>query len=167
MIPYLLRRAGGIVPVMLAVSLFAFGFVRLLPGDPARLVAGPEATLQDVESVRVGLGLDRPLAIQYLRFLGETVTGHFGRSIRTGQPVAVEIGTRFMPTLILSVCAMVWATVARRADRRDLRRGARALAGRRRHGARGVGHIVSGLLARAAADRSVQRAARLAADRRL
>ena len=112
MLSYLLRRVGGIVPVMIAVSLFAFGFVRLLPGDPARLIAGPEATLQDVNSVRERLGLDRPLSTQYLRFVRDMVEGNLGNSIKTGQPVATEIGSRFMPTLWLSIFAMIWATVA-------------------------------------------------------
>ncbi len=112
MLAYLLRRVAGIVPVMLAVSVFAFGFVHLLPGDPARLIAGPEATLQDVNSVRQRLGLDRPLPVQYLRFVADMATGSFGRSIKTGQPVKTEIGTRFMPTLWLSLFAMIWATAA-------------------------------------------------------
>jgi glutathione transport system permease protein len=111
MLGYLLRRVGGIIPVMLAVSLFAFGFVRALPGDPARLIAGPEATLQDVNSVRERLGLDQPLSHQYLRFLHDMVTGNLGKSIKTGQPVTTEIGERFMPTLWLSVFAMIWATI--------------------------------------------------------
>jgi glutathione transport system permease protein len=111
MLGYLLRRVGGIIPVMLAVSLFAFGFVRALPGDPARLIAGPEATLQDVNSVRERLGLDQPLATQYLRFLHDMVTGNLGKSTKTGQPVTTEIGERFMPTLWLSVFAMIWATI--------------------------------------------------------
>src|SRR5579875_2932395 len=112
MLGYLLRRLGGIIPVMLAVSLFAFGFVHALPGDPARLIAGPEATLQDVNSVRERLGLDRPLSTQYVRFLRDMVTGNLGRSIKTGQPVTTEIGERFMPTFWLSVFAMSWATIA-------------------------------------------------------
>jgi glutathione transport system permease protein len=111
MLGYLLRRVGGIIPVMLAVALFAFGFVHALPGDPARLIAGPEATLQDVNSVRERLGLDRPIAVQFARFLGDMVTGRLGNSIKTGQPVTTEIGERFMPTLWLSIFAMIWATI--------------------------------------------------------
>jgi glutathione transport system permease protein len=108
---YFLRRLGGTIPVLVAVSIFAFGFVRLLPGDPARLIAGPDATAQDVLSVRQRLGLDQPVWKQYFRYMTDTMTGSLGRSSKTGAPVAVEIGERFMPTLWLSVIAMGWSTV--------------------------------------------------------
>jgi glutathione transport system permease protein len=112
MLVYLTRRLFGTIPVLLAVSLFVFGFVHLLPGDPARLVAGPEATAADVASVRAELGLDRPLAEQYLVYLGRTLQGDLGRSSKTGRRVADEIGVRFMPTFWLTVAAMAWSTVA-------------------------------------------------------
>lgn len=108
---FLLRRLGGTIPVLLCVSLFAFGFVRLLPGDPARLLAGPDATLHDVELVRQALGLDRPLWRQYATYIVGTAQGELGRSSRTGQPVAQVIGERFMPTLWLTLVAMVWSTI--------------------------------------------------------
>ncbi len=107
---FLLRRLGGTIPVLLCVSLFAFGFVRLLPGDPARLLAGPDATQHDVELVRQALGLDRPLWRQYATYIAQTAQGELGRSSRTGQPVAQVIGERFMPTLWLTLVAMVWST---------------------------------------------------------
>ena len=112
MFVYLIRRLIGTIPVLLAVSLFVFGFVHLLPGDPARLVAGPEAKADDVAAVRAELGLDRPLVEQYLRYLGRTLQGDLGRSSKTRQRVADEIGNRFMPTLWLTVVAMAWSTVA-------------------------------------------------------
>ncbi len=70
MLDYLIRRLFGIVPVLVAVSIFVFMFVHLLPGDPARLVAGPDATQQDIAAVRADMGLDRPLVVQYGRYLG-------------------------------------------------------------------------------------------------
>ncbi len=112
MLTYLVRRLAGTIPVLLIVSVFVFGFVRLLPGDPARLVAGPDAQPQDVENVRRDMGLDGPIWSQYLRWLGNTVQGNLGRSIKTKQPVSEVIGERFMPTLWLTVWAMAWATVA-------------------------------------------------------
>src|SRR5580765_7855099 len=96
---YLLRRLVGTVPVLLVVSLFVFGFVHLLPGDPARLVAGPDAQQQAIEAVRVEMGLDGPLWSQYVRWLGNTVQGKLGRSIKNKQPVIQVVGERFMPTL--------------------------------------------------------------------
>ena len=112
MLKYLVGRLAGILPVLLVISVFVFGFVHLLPGDPARLVAGPDATQQDVELVRQDLGLDQPLWVQYGRFLGNAVQGEFGRSMKSKRPVSQEIGERFMPTLYLTVVAMVWATLA-------------------------------------------------------
>ena len=112
MLKYLVGRVAGILPVLLVISVFVFGFVHLLPGDPARLIAGPDATQRDVELVRQDLGLDQPLWVQYGRFLGNAVQGEFGRSMKTKRPVSQEIGERFMPTLYLTIVAMVWATLA-------------------------------------------------------
>ena len=112
MLKYLVGRIAGILPVLLVISVFVFGFVHLLPGDPARLVAGPDATQRDVELVRQDLGLDQPLWVQYGRFLGIAVLGEFGRSMTSKRPVSQEIGERFMPTFYLTVVAMVWATLA-------------------------------------------------------
>ena len=109
---YLIRRLIGTVPVILVISLLVFAFVHLLPGDPARLVAGPDATPQDVAGVRQSLGLDRPLWEQYAVFLGNAVQGDFGVSLKTRRPVIEEIGERLMPTVWLTVVSMVWATVA-------------------------------------------------------
>ena len=106
MLQYLARRITGILPVLLAISLLVFGFVHLLPGDPARLVAGPDATQRDVALVRQELGLDRPVWEQYLRFIGGIAEADFGRSLKTKRRVAEEIGERFMPTLLLTIASM-------------------------------------------------------------
>jgi glutathione transport system permease protein len=111
MLTFLARRVGGIIPVLLCVSLFAFGFVRMLPGDPARLLAGPDATLADVQAIRTSLGLDRPLWQQYWTYISGSAQGQLGNSSRTGQPVATVIGQRFMPTLLLTIAAMGWSTI--------------------------------------------------------
>jgi glutathione transport system permease protein len=111
MLTFLARRTGGIIPVLLCVSIFAFGFVRMLPGDPARLLAGPDATLAEVQAVRASLGLDRPLWQQYWTYISQSAQGHLGNSSRTSQPVATVIGQRFMPTLLLTIAAMGWSTI--------------------------------------------------------
>jgi glutathione transport system permease protein len=111
MLSYLVRRLAGVLPVLLVVSLLVFLFIHLLPGDPARLVAGPEATAQDIAAVRTGLGLDRPLPEQYLRFLVHAVQGDFGQSLKNRLPVAEVIGLRFWPTVILTLAAMAWSTL--------------------------------------------------------
>jgi len=111
MLSFLVRRVIGIIPVLLCVSLFTFGFVRMLPGDPARLLAGPDATLQEVQAIRVSLGLNRPLWQQYATYIVQTAAGRLGNSSRTGQPVSTVIGQRFMPTLLLTIAAMGWSTI--------------------------------------------------------
>ena len=112
MLDYLTRRLAGTIPVLLAVAAFVFLFVHLLPGDPARLVAGPDATLENVEAVRKDLGLDRPLLVQFGNYLVQTAQLRLGRSIKTHQTVAELIGERFMPTMLLTFFAMLWSVVA-------------------------------------------------------
>jgi glutathione transport system permease protein len=108
---YLARRLAGTIPVLLAVSIFVFGFVHALPGDPARLQAGPEATPADIEAIRKDMGLDGPIWSQYLRWAGNTLEFKLGRSSKTRQSVADEIGSRFFPTLWLTIVSMIWATI--------------------------------------------------------
>jgi glutathione transport system permease protein len=106
---YLVKRLLGLIPTLLIVGVLVFLLVHLLPGDPARLAAGPDATPETVQLVRRDLGLDRPLPQQFLRFVSGAVTGDFGRSIRTKRPVAEEIAARFAPTFWLTVWAMAWS----------------------------------------------------------
>lgn len=112
MFEYVLRRLAGTVPVLLAVSLFVFAFVHLLPGDPARMVAGQDASYEQVENVRKSLLLDRPLWEQYANYLNQMAHLELGRSIKSHEPVSVMIGQRFMPTLWLTVVSMIWAVIA-------------------------------------------------------
>ena len=111
MAKYLIHRLLGILPVLLLISLLVFGFVHLLPGDPARLVAGQDATQQDIAVVRAALGLDRPLWEQYVTYLWNVLHGDFGISLKTRRPVSEEIGERFFPTFWLTIISMVWATL--------------------------------------------------------
>src|SRR6059036_3875934 len=106
MLQYIVKRLLGVLPTLLIVALFVFLFVHLLPGDPARLAAGPDATPETVQLVRKDLGLDRPLPQQFARFVTGALTGDFGKSIRTKRPVASEIAARFAPTFWLTVWAM-------------------------------------------------------------
>jgi peptide/nickel transport system permease protein/oligopeptide transport system permease protein len=108
---YILRRLISIVPVLLGVSLIVFLMVRLLPGDAAQVIAGELATRDEVERIRVQLGLDKPLPVQYVSFLGNLLKLDLGRSARTGLPVLSEIITRLPNTLLLAVVSMVLASV--------------------------------------------------------
>lgn len=111
MFAYTARRLAGLAPTLGIVAVLVFLFLHLLPGDPARLAAGPEATPETVALVRQDLGLDRPLPEQFWRFVSGAVQGDFGRSLRTKRPVAEEIGDRFMPTFWLTMTSMVWSVV--------------------------------------------------------
>ncbi|MBF6987421.1 glutathione ABC transporter permease GsiC [Cupriavidus sp. IK-TO18] len=111
MLNYFLKRVLGVIPTLLIVAVLVFLFVHLLPGDPARLAAGPEADSATVELVRKDLGLDRPLPEQFVNFFSNAIRGEFGNSLRTKRPVSEEIGDRFMPTLLLTVASMAWAVM--------------------------------------------------------
>ena len=87
MFTYLVRRLLEMIPVLLVVSLLVFGFIKLLPGDPARIYAGPDAPVEAVEAARQHLGLNDPLPQQYLHWLGGVMQGDLGVTYRTQQPV--------------------------------------------------------------------------------
>lgn len=110
MFAYLIKRLLATVPVILMVMVCVFAFVHMLPGDPARLVAGPDASPQDVAAVRSSLGLDKPLPEQFVNYFSRAVQGDFGISLKTRRTVAEEIGSRLMPTVWLTVFAMLWST---------------------------------------------------------
>lgn len=111
MFAYFVKRLLGLVPTLLIVAVLVFLFVHLLPGDPARLAAGPDADPQTVELVRKDLGLDKPLPRQFLDFFVRMGHGDFGRSLRTKRPVLTEVAERFMPTLLLTLASMVWSVL--------------------------------------------------------
>ncbi|CAH0447504.1 Glutathione transport system permease protein GsiC [Ralstonia syzygii subsp. syzygii] len=111
MLNYFVKRVLGVIPTLLIVAVLVFLFVHLLPGDPARLAAGPEADTATVELVRKDLGLDKPMHEQFVRFFANAVRGEFGMSLRTKRPVSDEIGERFLPTLNLTLASMAWAVV--------------------------------------------------------
>nr|WP_315362285.1 nickel ABC transporter permease [Cytobacillus firmus] len=108
---FLMRRLVQIVPVLLGVTLMVFLIMQMVPGDPAVLVAGEGATDEQVEAIRHDLGLDQPLAVQYLCYVGDVVKGDFGESIRTSRPVLDEILVRLPITLELAFWSIVITVV--------------------------------------------------------
>ncbi|MDU7769015.1 MAG: glutathione ABC transporter permease GsiC, partial [Serratia marcescens] len=111
MLNYFLKRLLGLIPTLLIVAVLVFLFVHLLPGDPARLAAGPEADEAVVQLVRKDLGLDQPLPQQFAHFFVNALRGDFGISMVSKRPVSEEIASRFMPTFWLTVTSMLWAVV--------------------------------------------------------
>jgi len=109
---YILRRLVLAVPTLVGVTVVVFALIRLIPGDPARLVLGLQASEEEVQRLRVQLGLDQPLPVQYARFLARLLQGDLGRSVVTGEPVLREIGARLPATVQLAVTSTVVATLA-------------------------------------------------------
>ena len=91
MAKYIFKRMLSLIPVLIVVSLLVFLMVHMMPGDPARLIAGEQATTEDVERIRVAYGYDKPLYVQYFKYVGGILQGNFGTSTRTGRPVAEEL----------------------------------------------------------------------------
>ena len=111
MLSYIVRRLLGMIPTLLIVVVIVFLFVHILPGDPARLVAGADADEATINLVRKDLGLDLPLPQQFLRYVEDLSQGNMGKSLRTKRPVVQEISDRFMPTLWLTVTSMAWSVL--------------------------------------------------------
>ncbi|MBK8764261.1 MAG: ABC transporter permease [Burkholderiaceae bacterium] len=101
------RRLLMSVPTLAGIVLVTFALTRLLPGDPAAYFAGNAASVEAVEQIRHKLGLDQPLATQFLRYVRELATGDWGQSLSTGQPVATEIATRLPASLELTLVALL------------------------------------------------------------
>lgn len=111
MLNYVLKRLLGLIPTLLIVAVLVFLFVHLLPGDPARLIAGPEADAQVITMVRQQLGLDQPLYVQFGHYIANVLQGDFGMSMVSRRPVSGEIASRFLPTLWLTLSSMIWAVI--------------------------------------------------------
>src|ERR671933_2372272 len=103
---YILGRLAATLPVLLLVSVVIFSLIHLTPGDPATVMLGSEASPDDVHRVRHDLGLDQPLHLQYLLWLGRVLRGDLGHSIRTHQPVAEAIVQRLPVTVELALVAL-------------------------------------------------------------
>ncbi|MCC7366488.1 MAG: ABC transporter permease [Dehalococcoidia bacterium] len=105
MLSYAAGRLLQAVPVLFIVSLVVFVIIRLVPGDPAELAAGEEAPPAQVEAIREDLGLDRPLAVQYVQWVGAALQGDFGTSYDRGLPVRRLIAIALPPTVELAAIA--------------------------------------------------------------
>ena len=111
MASFLIRRLIALIPVMLIVLVIVFSLVRIIPGDPATTLLGPGATQQQIDALRTQLNLNEPVVLQFYHYVMGLLTGDFGYSLKTGQPVAVEILNRLPATIELSVLATILAIV--------------------------------------------------------
>jgi peptide/nickel transport system permease protein len=107
LLPYIGRRLIATIPVMAVVAIVVFMLLRLTTGDPAAIIAGDNATSQDVAAIREKLGLDRPLAEQFVIWLGRLARGDFGESFFFKKPVSELIAERVEPTLALATSTIV------------------------------------------------------------
>ncbi|HTK01530.1 MAG TPA: ABC transporter permease [Bordetella sp.] len=111
MLSYLFNRLLGLVAVMFLVATIVFVIIRVTPGDPAAVMLGPEATQQDIAALRTRLGLDRPLPVQYVTWLGQLARGDLGQSIFLNKPVLSALADRAEPTFWLTVLSLIIATL--------------------------------------------------------
>jgi peptide/nickel transport system permease protein len=109
---YIIRRILATIPVMAVVALFVFALLYLSPGDPAVIIAGDTATLEDIARIRQKLGLDRPAYIQFGTWVWQLLHGDLGISIFTNLPVSRLIAQRVEPTVALTISTLVISVLA-------------------------------------------------------
>lgn len=109
MASFLIRRLLAVLPVLLVVSLLVFFMLRLAPGDPAAVIAGNNATSEDIANIRAHMGLDKPIAAQYMLWLGQVLQGDLGYSYYLSKPVTALVAQRMEPTLSLALGTVLLA----------------------------------------------------------
>ncbi|HTZ36445.1 MAG TPA: ABC transporter permease [Stellaceae bacterium] len=112
MFGYIVRRVVATIPVMAVVALFVFALLHLSPGDPAAIIAGDNATDADIAHIRIALGLDQPLYIQFGSWIWHLLHGDLGISIFTNLPVSALIEQRLGPTVALTIATLIVSIVA-------------------------------------------------------
>lgn len=108
---YLAKRVPSAVLVLFLASAAIFLIIRLIPGDPAAALAGQDATPAEVAAVRQSLGLDQPIPVQYVHWLGNFLTGNLGRSYVLGGSISTLVSTGFVNTLVLAMSALVISVI--------------------------------------------------------
>src|ERR1700751_5735038 len=111
MLAYAARRILATIPVMLLVAFFVFSLLYIAPGAPAAIIAGDQATPEDVIRIRASLGLDRPFLVRFGEWVWQLLHGDLGTSIFTNLPVTTMIGQRIEPTLSLMAITLVFAVL--------------------------------------------------------
>ena len=111
MASYLVHRLAGTIPVLLLISLLVFLLIHAAPGDPTLLLLGEETNAAEVARAKERWGLDRPLHVQYLKFLAAAAAGDFGKSFKYAEPVISVIKTRLPATIELAFFSIIIATL--------------------------------------------------------
>lgn len=111
MLIYLARRLLAAIPVLLGVTVVVFLMIHIMPGDPAQMVAGFDAPREQIEKIRVELGLDQPLIVQYAKYMSKLLKGDLGRSLHTRRPVIRDLVDRFPATFELTLVSIFIAIV--------------------------------------------------------
>ena len=111
MLMMILKRVMMAVPSLIGVVIVTFLLTRALPGDPAAYFAGPAATTEAIQQIRVKLGLDKPLYVQFVRYVEDLARGDLGNSLTTGQPVGHEIKTRLPASAELTLLGLIVSVV--------------------------------------------------------
>ncbi len=109
MLAHIVRRIVATIPVMAIVALFVFSLLYIAPGDPAVVIAGDQASPEDIEKIRIGLGLDRPFLVRFGEWSWGILQADLGTSMFTGLPVTKLIAQRLEPTLSLMVVTLILA----------------------------------------------------------
>jgi peptide/nickel transport system permease protein len=112
MLRFVARRLLQLIPTLLILSVLLFAWLRSLPGGPAGALLGDEATPESIAALNRRLGLDQPIPVQYVLYLGRAVTGDFGVSLVSGEPVLAEVGRALPATIELAVAALLLAVLA-------------------------------------------------------
>jgi peptide/nickel transport system permease protein len=111
MLGYLIRRILAAIPVMGVVALFVFLLLRLTPGDPAAILAGDNATPEQLDRIRTSLGLNEPLYTQFITWIGKLLHGDFGVSLISNVPVITMIGNRIEPTISIALATIILTVI--------------------------------------------------------
>lgn len=111
MLGYLIRQILAAIPVMGVVALFVFLLLRLTPGDPAAILAGDNATPEQLDRIRTSLGLNEPLYTQFFTWIGKLLHGDFGVSLISNVPVITMIGNRIEPTVAIALSTIILTVI--------------------------------------------------------
>ncbi|MCM3160611.1 MULTISPECIES: ABC transporter permease [Bacillaceae] len=111
MASYIIKRLVSLVPVLIGVTILVFSIMHLSPGDPAKIMLGPKATEESIKALNAQLGLDQPLYVQYFSWIGNVLTGDWGRSLQMKMEVLPLVMDRFNATLILTFFSAILAAV--------------------------------------------------------